>query len=264
MKNMLLFATLAASLASVAHTQNIAGDWQGILKAGPGELRLVLHITKNSDGSLKASMDSVDQNANGIPVSSISLKDSKVSLEVNAISPKGTYEGTVSTDATTISGTWTQGQSLPLDFSRATGPVKTEHKPAKPSDLDGDWLGTLDAGTVKLRVAFHITNTEDGLTATMDSLDQGAKGLPVTSVTRDGASLKMELKGIGGSFEGKIAKDLATIEGTWTQMGNSLPLVLKRVKSAADLERPRPQNSVAPWPDLSFTWAQQTHFPRST
>jgi hypothetical protein len=77
-------------------------------------------------------------------------------------------------------------------------------------------------------VVFHITNTEDGLTATMDSPDQNVNGIPVTAVTRTGSSLKLELKGIGGAFEGKISSDLATIEGTWTQGGGTLPLVLKR------------------------------------
>jgi len=248
MKNTLIFATLAVSLAAVAHAQNIAGDWQGTLKAGEAELRLVLHITKNADGNLNATLDSVDQGANGIPVSSISLKDSKLNLTVDAISPQGAYEGTVNTDATTISGTWSQGQTLPLDFHRGTVSLKTEHKPAKPSDIDGDWLGTLDTGTMKLRVMFHITNTEDGLIATMDSLDQGAKGIPATTVKRDGASLKIELKQIGGAFDGKIAKNLATIDGNWAQMGNGFRLTLKRVKSAAELERRRPQNPVKPYP----------------
>ncbi|MDR3677121.1 MAG: alpha/beta fold hydrolase [Acidobacteriota bacterium] len=121
-------------------------------------------------------------------------------------------------------------------------------KPATPSDIDGAWLGTLDTGLMKLRIVFHITTIKDGLTATMDSLDQGAKGLPVTSVTRDGTSLKMELKQMAGKFEGKIAQDLTTIDGTWTQSGNALPLVLKRVKDAAELERRRPQNPVKPYP----------------
>jgi len=245
MKNTLIFATLAVSLASVANAQNITGDWVGTLKAGEAELRLVLHITKSADGNLGATLDSVDQGANGIPVSAVSLKDSKLSLTVDAVN--GTYEGTVNADATAISGTWTQGQPLPLDFHRGTA-AKVEHKPGKPSDIDGDWLGTIDTGAAKLRVVFHITNTEDGLTATMDSLDQGAKGIAATAVKRDGASLKIELKQIGGAFDGKIAKDLATIDGNWAQMGNGFRLTLKRVKSAAELERRRPQNPVKPYP----------------
>ncbi|MGC9996842.1 MAG: hypothetical protein ABSE79_16115 [Terriglobia bacterium] len=64
----------------------------------------------------------------------------------------------------------------------------------------------------------------------MDSPDQGAFGIPVTSVTRSGSSLKLELEKIGGAFEGKISGDLATIDGTWTQGGGSFPLTLKREK----------------------------------
>lgn len=239
-------AAQVVAAACFASAQDIAGDWQGTLSANGAELRLVLHITKSDNGALKATLDSVDQNANGIPVSSISLKDSKLSLSVDAV--HGSYEGKVAADGNTISGTWSQGQPLALDFKRATAPVKTEHEPAKPSDIDGTWMGSLDTGTIKLRIVLHIVNTEDGLTATLDSPDQGAKGLPVTSVTRDGAALKMEAKQLGGVFEGKIAADRSLIEGTWTQGGANLPLVLKPVKDQSELERKRPQNPTKPYP----------------
>lgn len=241
---------LAALISIAAHAQvstpNLVGNWQGTLKAGGAELRLVLHITEGEDGSLKATLDSIDQGANGIPVTSIVLKDLKLNLTVESI--HGAYEGTVNADATEITGTWSQGPPLPLDFKRATAPVKTGHKPAKPSDIDGDWMGTLDAGVMKLRAVFHITNTEDGPIATMDSPDQNAKGIPVTAVTRTGSSFKLELKQIAGTFEGKISEDLRTMDGTWTQGGRTLPLVLKRVKDASELDRRRPQNPVKPYP----------------
>jgi len=246
MKKLAMMMVFLSSMALVANAQDVVGDWQGTLKAGGAELRLALHITKGDGGELKATMDSVDQGANGIPASAITLKGSQLNFTVEAW--HGTYEGKVNAAGTEIDGTWSQGQPLPLLFERATSPAKTTHKPAKPSDIDGAWMGTLDAGAMKLRIVFHITNTEDGLTATMDSPDQNAKGLPVTTVTRDGASLKLEMKQIAGGFDAKIAKDLTTIEGTWTQGGSSLPLVLKRVKDAAELERRRPQNPVKPYP----------------
>ncbi len=246
MHRVLVCAVLSFFGVGLSAAQNIAGDWQGTLKAGGAELRLVLHVTKNADGSLKATLDSVDQGANGIPVTSISLKDSQLNFTVDAV--HGTYEGKVTADANAIGGTWTQGQSLPLDFKRAAAPVKTEHKPAKLSDIDGAWLGTLDAGAMKLRIVFHITNTEDGLMATLDSPDQGQSGIPVTTATRQGASLKLEVKSIAGSFEGKISSDLSTVEGTWSQAGNSLPLTLRRVKDTSELELRRPQNPVKPYP----------------
>jgi hypothetical protein len=206
----------------------------------------VLHIAKGENGAFKATLDSIDQGANGIPVSSISLKESQLDLTIEAV--HGSYQGKVNSEGTVITGTWTQTQPLPLEFRRTANPVKTEHKPAKPSDIDGDWLGTLDVNALKLRIIFHIINTADGLTASLDSPDQGANGLPVTSVIHTGFAIKMELKQIGGGFEGKLDKDLSTMEGIWTQGGGSLPLVLKRVKGAAELERRRPQDPTKPYP----------------
>ena len=241
-----LIPIVLLATACMAQSPDVAGDWQGTLNTGMGELRLVLHITKAPDGALKATLDSVDQNANGIPVDSVVLKNMKLNLNIGAV--HGTYEGTVSPDAQTISGTWTQNAPLPLDFKRTAHPIKTEHKAAKPSDIDGAWMGTLDLGAAKLRVVFHIVNTQDGLTATMDSPDQNASGIPTASVTRDGVNLKIEAKNISGVFEGKIAADLSSIDGTFTQMGASHPLLLKRVKDQAELELKRPQVPVKPYP----------------
>src|SRR5271154_3775889 len=100
-----VFLTLGMGLFGIAaaQAQNIVGDWQGTLKAGGAELRLVLHVARNADGNLKATLDSVDQGANGIPVTSISLKDSKLNFTVDAV--HGTYEGKLTADATNVSGT---------------------------------------------------------------------------------------------------------------------------------------------------------------
>ena len=249
-----ILAALALAAASVSYAQDIAGDWQGTLKAGPAELRLVVHITKSGD-TYSGTMDSIDQGARGIPLSSIALKDSKLTFEVPSI--QGSYEGTVAKDANSISGTWTQAQSLPLDLKRGTGPTAAEPKPAAPSDIDGPWHGTLDAGGTKLRLVLHIVNTENGLTATLDSLDQGANGIPATSVTRTGASLKVGFKQIAGSFEGTINPDKTRIEGTWTQAGNSMPLVLER-GPAAKLKRPQDPARPYPYRDEEVSYENKT------
>ena len=230
-----LLVTFAVILLTTAFSlaQDITGDWNGALSVNGAELRLVLHITKNPDGTLKSTLDSVDQNATGIPVTSTTLKDFALSLKVDAVN--GTYEGKVSADAKEIAGTWTQGAGLPLTFHRGAIAAKPAPKPDKPSDIDGEWLGTLDTGMGKLRLVLHIRNTVQGLTATMDSLDQGANGIPVTSIARNGSSLKFEMKGIGGAYEGTIGADLAGFTGTWTQVGKSWPLEFKHVKSAAEI-----------------------------
>jgi len=117
------------SAATVSSGQDIVGDWNGKLKVGEAELRLVLHISKGDDGSLKATLDSIDQGAPGIPVNAITLRDSKLDLTVDAV--HGIYAGKVNADASEIDGTWTQGGSLELNFHRgnmAAKPAKAEKK----------------------------------------------------------------------------------------------------------------------------------------
>lgn len=254
MKSLFLVPGFLLLTAAVSFAQDITGDWNGTLNTGMGELRLVLHVTKNPDGTLKSTLDSVDQGAKEIPVASTTLKDSTLNLKVEAVN--GTYEGKVSANAKEIVGTWTQGAALSLTFHRGAIAAKPAPKAAKASDIDGDWLGTLDTGMGRLRIALHILNTDQGLTATMDSLDQNAKGMPVTSISRTGSSLKFEMKAIGGAYDGTISADRTTFSGTWTQLGKSWPLEFKRVKDAAELERKRPQNPMRPFPykELEVTY----------
>ncbi len=228
MKKLIVMAVLSGCACAA---QDMVGDWQGTLRLDtPAELRIVLHVTKADDGHWKATMDSPDQNIVGMPANNLNIQNSKLTFTVDAV--HGSYDGKLKSNGV-ISGYWTQGEPEPLDFKRQTIPIKTVHKAAAPSDIDGAWAGTLNNGVQTLHIVFHITNTEDGLMATMDSPDQRVSGWPATGVTRKGSSLKLELKQVGGGFEGKINKDRTVIDGNWSQGAGTLSLSLKRVKDAA-------------------------------
>jgi len=152
---------LAISLALIASSgfanaaQDITGDWTGTVTAGAQKIRMVLHISKNKDGTLEAVADSPDEGAYGLPVTSIALEGSKLTFKIP--SAHGSYQGTVAADGKTISGTWRKWWlSLPLDFARTSESPPSEPKPAKPSDIDGSWPGTLNTGMASLRAMFHI------------------------------------------------------------------------------------------------------------
>src|SRR5271169_6792931 len=68
MKKFVVTAALVLFVACAACAQDIVGDWEGTLHAGPADLRLVLHVGKAEGGGFKATLDSVDQAAYGIPV----------------------------------------------------------------------------------------------------------------------------------------------------------------------------------------------------
>ncbi len=116
--------------------------------------------------------------------------------------------------------------------------------------LVGTWEGALSVPGGELPVVFHIEQAEgaqgeEALAATMDSPQQGATGIPVATVAFDGDSLRLEVPAIGGAYAGAVRDD--TIRGTWTQMGQSLPLTLRRVEQASAVPQ-RPQMPEPPFP----------------
>jgi pimeloyl-ACP methyl ester carboxylesterase len=113
--------------------------------------------------------------------------------------------------------------------------------------LEGNWEGTLKAGPLELRLAFHVTKGKAGaFRATFDSLDQGATGLPVEEAKQDGKAVTFTLKSLSASFEGKLDEAEATIAGTFKQAGAEFPLTLKRVDKVS-MPR-RPQTPKVPFP----------------
>jgi non-heme chloroperoxidase len=101
--------------------QDLGGDWQGSIKAGAVELRVIIHVEKGDSGAWKAAMASIDQSPDRgatIPADSVALQGSDVKMAFATI--RGRYEGKLSADGITMAGTWTQGPPLPLELKRAT------------------------------------------------------------------------------------------------------------------------------------------------
>ena len=133
---------------------------------------------------------------------------------------------------------------------QAAPPISQAVIPAVIPGVDGDWDGTLDVSAIKLRLVFHIASAPGtGTTATIDCIDQGAKGIPVAAVTKSGDKILFDIKAVQGSFEATLAADGRTMAGTWRQGPNNLPLTLTR--RAAGIAAPtanRPQTPVRPFP----------------
>ena len=118
--------------------------------------------------------------------------------------------------------------------------------PAMAQDISGDWQGTLSAGGAELHLRLHFAKTAaGGFTGTMDSVDQGANGIPIEAVTLTGSKLKLDVKVVGGSYEASVSANGKSLSGIWTQGGQSFPLSFER--SAAQALR-RPQDPVKPYP----------------
>jgi pimeloyl-ACP methyl ester carboxylesterase len=110
-------------------------------------------------------------------------------------------------------------------------------------------MGVLEVGVGKLRLGLHVEAKPDGgLSAVLDSLDQGAK-IPVASALFAGGQLRLELPAIGATFEGKLDAEGSALEGTWSQGAQALPLTFTRQSEAFALVRP--QQPKAPFPYAS-------------
>ncbi|MDR1339054.1 MAG: alpha/beta hydrolase [Prevotellaceae bacterium] len=121
-------------------------------------------------------------------------------------------------------------------------------------DISGAWNGILNLPSavngkiqsIQLRVVFHIQKTATGYTATMDSPDQGAKDIPVTSVSFENKVLKLSIANAGIEYEGVLNAD-GNITGTFRQMQISLEVNLTREKLETEKPR-RPQEPSKPYP----------------
>ncbi|MEA2087125.1 MAG: alpha/beta fold hydrolase [Candidatus Caldatribacteriota bacterium] len=106
--------------------------------------------------------------------------------------------------------------------------------------IEGIWEGKLKVPGIELRIVFKISKNQDGtLTATLDSPDQGVTGIPVEEVIFKDNTLRLNVKSVGGVYEGKVSEDFLVIEGEWRQSGGAFPLTLKRVDKEVEILRPQ-------------------------
>ena len=129
------------------------------------------------------------------------------------------------------------------------------------SPLVGDWLGTLNAGGVQYRIAWHVTAAKDGsLSATIDNLDMGILAIPIKSMTVKDATISQvmdaevqisgEAHAVRGTFVGTLSKDGSEVKGTWTQSEPEQPpaeLVMKHTTAQAETKPAEPPQIVGDW-----------------
>ena len=105
------------------------GIWVGVVEVSGIKIRLILRITENSGGALTARLDVPDQGASDLPVELITVQGQQVRFEASNL---GSYEGTLSNDASEISGQLKQGTvTHPVTFKR-TDKAPTLGRPQDP------------------------------------------------------------------------------------------------------------------------------------
>lgn len=123
-------------------------------------------------------------------------------------------------------------------------------------EISGSWGGSLSFGQSKLPLVINISyNDSNILCATLDSPKQGAKGIPITSISYNNNKLVFNSAALGASYKGEYKND--TIFGTFSQNGMSFPLklmredTLKQNLSSTKQVLKRTQEPQAPYPYIS-------------
>lgn len=121
------------------------------------------------------------------------------------------------------------------------------------------WEGKLKISSVSLRLVLKVFNKSDGsLGSFLDSPDQSANNIPVSSITMTEDSLKFAIQTIGASYTGKIYRDSAMIKGTFKQGPMALPLELKKVDKLVEIKRPQNPQKPYPYNDEEVTFENKS------
>lgn len=152
MKYFRLFAALVVLQGGALVAQTLTGTWQGALKvpqAPNGELRVVVKISVGDKDKMKADFYSIDQQTPAIPATTVSLSGSAFKMTITALN--GTFEGKLSADEKTITGTWSQGADLPLTLVKTTAETAwtIPEPPPPPKMMDEKAKPQFEVATIK-------------------------------------------------------------------------------------------------------------------
>lgn len=115
-------------LTNVAFTQNIVGDWNGMLDVGGMKLEIGFTFTEH-EGKLSGHMDVPKQMASKLPLSKVEFSDGNLLLQLAmaGIEYTGTLQGK------TIDGTFKQaGQKFSLQLTPGKVTLKKRNRPQEP------------------------------------------------------------------------------------------------------------------------------------
>jgi hypothetical protein len=107
---------IAPAPKSAPISKGLEGVWQGALDLGSRQMRVVLTMANQADGTSSGSIVSRDGSSVEIP---IAMTQNGSSLTIDVVSVGASFVGTLNAEGKELTGTWKQGPStLPLTLRR--------------------------------------------------------------------------------------------------------------------------------------------------
>ena len=101
--------------------------------------------------------------------------------------------------------------------------------------LLGSWSGKLKIGSMSLTIVLHLEQADGYVKASLDSPDQGAKGISVFKEYLSDDSVAVKVESLDVTYRAKL-KD-GKLDGKFTQRGFTFPLVM--TKGVPEVKRPQ-------------------------
>jgi len=149
-KLMLWTMSLAAFHGTALQAQDITGNWQGTVQP-PGQqqqkIRVLFKIGQEND-KLTATIYTVDRPS---PPIATTISRDGLNVKITIPSINGKYDGKLSADGNSITGTLTQGAELPLTLVRATPETAwaIPEPPAPPKRMAPDANPAFEVATIR-------------------------------------------------------------------------------------------------------------------
>ncbi|MBR1621771.1 MAG: alpha/beta hydrolase, partial [Prevotella sp.] len=110
------------------------------------------------------------------------------------------------------------------------------------ANILGSWTGKLDLGQMSLTVVLNFEQANGDVVCTLDSPDQGAKGIAASKEFLSNDSVSIRIESIGATYRASVSG--SNLEGVFTQQGYSFPLNMTKGKRVVN----RPQHPQPPYP----------------
>jgi dienelactone hydrolase len=114
-------------------------------------------------------------------------------------------------------------------------------------DIAGQWQSTVEVAGQVLQLSVRIEKSADGYHGTLFGLNAGIQPTPLSDIAV-GENFSFKAPPLGIAYAGIWVAEQSQWVGQWSQNGLSLPGVLTRTASSAQLANNRPQTPVKPYP----------------
>ena len=132
----------SGQVASAQSTPAGSGHWEGAISVQGKDLRLEIDLVARTADKWEGAAAFPDMNAKGLPLSAITVQGEAVTFIVKGVPGDPTFKGTLSKDAKTLAGDFTQGPVAGTFTLAWKGEAKLE-APPKNAAVGKDFEGTL-------------------------------------------------------------------------------------------------------------------------